>query len=319
VIGAKGQVYGSPRSWQTSLSYRYQHSDRRFRGSQEAPDPHTAVNSLNILDLAISYELTARDGIELVVPIVEMTRELSVRAGQTFGGRFSTQARGLGDVSISARRWLFDPVRHLEQNISLGLGVKIPTGKDDATDTFETFGAPVVQTVDQSIQPGDGGWGIDVEAAAFKTFGGSFTLVSTLNYLINPEGTNGVPTYRPRASEAIMSVPDQYLARLGIQFPVWSKLSLSGALGARIEGVPAHDLIGPSTGFRRPGYALSIEPGLALHHASNALTVSVPVAVHRDRTQSVPDEIDAPIPPTLGNGDAAFADYVLLVGISHRF
>src|SRR5262249_39809721 len=155
--------------------------------------------------------------------------------------------------------------KHAEQNVSLGLGVKIPTGKDDVTDSFQTFGAPVVQTVDQSIQPGDGGWGIGLRAAGFKTLGSSFTLVSTLNYLSNPRATNGVRTSRPRASEAIMSVRDQSLARLGAQFPVWSKQKLSGTLAARIEGVPAHDLLGPSDGFRRPGYALSIEPGVALY------------------------------------------------------
>jgi len=319
VIGAEGEVYGSARSWQSSLSYRYQHSERRFRGSQEAPDPHTAVNDINVLDVGISYELTARDGVEIDVPIVGMNWEMSVRQAQTFGGRFSMQARGLGDVFVGASRWLFDPARHPGQNISLGLGVKIPTGKDDVTDALQTFGAPVTRTVDQSIQPGDGGWGIGLRAAAFKMVGRSLTLVSTLNYLSNPRGTNGVPTYRPRASEAIMSVPDQYLARLGAQFPVWLKQKLSGTLAARIEGVPAHDLMGPSDGFRRPGYALSIEPGLAYYRSSNALAVSVPVALRRNRTESVPDEIDNPIPQTLGNGDAAFADWVLLVGFSHRF
>jgi hypothetical protein len=90
-------------------------------------------------------------------------------------------------------------------------------------------------------------------------------------------------------------------------------------LAARIEGVPAHDLLGPSDGFRRPGYALSVEPGLAWYRSSNALAVSVPIALRRDRTRSVPDEMDNPIPQTLGNGDAAFADWVLLVGFSRRF
>src|SRR5262245_56933705 len=107
-----------------------------------------------------------------------MNREQSVRAGQTFGSRYSIQAHGVGDVFVGVRRWLFDPARNAEQNISLSLGVKIPTGQDDVMDAFQTFGAPVVQTVDQSIQPGDGGWGIGFRAAAFKTLGNSFTLVS---------------------------------------------------------------------------------------------------------------------------------------------
>jgi hypothetical protein len=116
-----------------------------------------------------------------------------------------------------------------------------------------------------------------------------------------------------------MSVPDQYLGRLGIQLPVWPQRGFWGSVAARIEGVPAHDLLGPSTGFRRPGYAVSIEPGLLASYGSNTFSASVPVAVYRNRVKSVPDAMDAPIPQTLGNGDAAFADYLLLLGYSRSF
>jgi hypothetical protein len=320
VIGAKGEVYVSPGSWQASMFYRYQHSDRRFRGSHEEPHPHTAVNDIHIVEFSAGYAFSARYSLELSIPILLMNREQSIRSGPTtFGSRFDTEARGFGDLSIVARGWLFDPAAHPRQNVALGLGAKMPTGKDDVVDEFQTFGSPVVLTVDQSIQPGDGGWGIELQAAAFRRLGVSFTLFSTLNYLSNPRGTNGVRTYRPRASEAIMSVPDQYLGRLGIQFPVWSKRALWGTLAARIEGVPVRDLLGPSDGFRRPGYALSIEPGLVVSHGLNTFTAAVPVAIQRNRTKSVPDELDDPIPLTLGNGDAAFADYLLLLGYSRTF
>jgi len=319
VIGAAGQVYDLPGSWHTSLVYRHQHSERRFVGDQEQPDPHVAVNDLNVFDLSLSYTLTSRFSLGLNVPILEMNREQSVRAGQTFGDRFSTQSHGLGDVSVIARGWLFDPAKNLRHNVNTAIGVKIPTGQDDVTDRFQTFTGSVVLTVDQSIQPGDGGWGIRLGASAFQTLGNSFELFSTVDYLSNPEGTNGVPTYRPRASEGIMSVPDQYLARLGIQAPIWPKWQLRGTLVGRIEGVPAHDLIGSSTGFRRPGYAVSIEPGLNMTNKANTVFISVPLAIYRNRTKSVPDEIDDPIPTTLGNGDAAFADYLLLMGYTRTF
>ncbi len=319
MIGAEGEAYSSPGSWQVSIFYRNQHSDRRFRGNHEEPHPHTAINDLHIFDLSINYALASRYSLDLNVSMLSMNREQSIRAGQTFGSRFATQAGGLGDLSINARGWLFDPAKHQQQNISLGLGIKIPTGKDNVTDTFQTFGSPVVQTVDQSIQPGDGGWGIGLKASAFKTLRDAYVLFSSVDYLSNPLGTNGVPTYRPRPSEAIMSVPDQYLGRFGIQFPIWSKLNLRGTLAARMEGVPVRDLFGPSTGFRRPGYAVAIEPGLSLSHRSNSFVVSVPYAIHRTRTKSVPDQLDEPIPLTLGNGDAGFADYLLLIGYSRTF
>jgi hypothetical protein len=40
------------------------------------------------------------------------------------------------------------------------------------------------------------------------------------------------------------------------------KLGLTVTLGGRLEGAPPNDLIGSSGGRRRPGYAVSIEPGI---------------------------------------------------------
>jgi len=64
---------------------------------------------------------------------------------------------------------------------------------------------------------------------------------------------------------------------------------------------------------RRPGYAISVEPGLTFRRGHSALTVGVPVAVYRNRTRSYADKISG------GHGDAAFADYLLIVGYSRLF
>ncbi|RDC64984.1 hypothetical protein [Adhaeribacter pallidiroseus] len=53
------------------------------------------------------------------------------------------------------------------------------------------------------------------------------------------------------ANEAIMSVPDQYMGRAGINY---SRRSLVVSAGMRLEGIPVYDLIGGSGDFRRPGY-----------------------------------------------------------------
>ena len=47
--------------------------------------------------------------------------------------------------------------------------------------------------------------------------------------------------------------------------------------------------------------------------------VTVPVAVHRNRTQSVTDKERSEISGTHQQGDAAFADYVVNLGASFRF
>jgi hypothetical protein len=84
----------------------------------------------------------------------------------------------------------------------------------------------------------------------------------------------------------------------------------------RIEGIPAEDLIGGSNGFRRPGYVLSAEPVVAYKVNRTQFYVSVPVAVVRNRTQSVPDKIRTEKTGVYAHGDAAFADYTVNVGFS---
>jgi hypothetical protein len=79
-----------------------------------------------------------------------------------------------------------------------------------------------------------------------------------------------------------------------------------------MEGVPASNLIGNDLGFRRPGFAISAEPGVIYSRGRNMVQFSVGKAIYRNRTRSVPDKI-------LGtHGDAAFADYVWLASYSFR-
>ena len=319
VIGAEGYVYQPANSWQVSTVYRYQHSDRHFRGSHEEENRQAehseVINDIHLFDVSVNYAFNSKYSVSLSVPILDMNRSQPIRdANRNVVDRFSTQAGGIGDMVLAGRAWMFQPETHPDSNISLGLGIKFPTGDHDVTDTFVTSSGGEVRSVDQSIQPGDGGWGILLEASAFKVIN-DFNLFGSMNYLSNPKGTNGTPTFRGRESESIMSVADQYLARTGVAFsiPGLAKHGFSASTALRLEGVPAHDLLGPSRGFRRPGYALSLEPGIIYARSENTFSVHVPVALQRNRTRSVPDELDQT------HGDAAFADWLLLVGYSRRF
>ena len=102
---------------------------------------------------------------------------------------------------------------------------------------------------------------------------------------------------------AYNSISDQYLLEAGIAVPVKKVNGLTLTLGPRFEGVPANDLIGQSTGFRRPGFAISIEPGFQYYHNGHVFTASIGKALYRDRTRSVPDDL-------LGvyTGDARFRE-----------
>ena len=88
---------------------------------------------------------------------------------------------------------------------------------------------------------------------------------------------------------------------------------LSFSFGGRMEGVPVRDAFGSSNGFRRPGYVISIEPGLMYAHGRYMLNVYGPWAMECNRKTSVPDYANHT------HGDAAFADYTVIAGLSRTF
>ena len=205
----------------------------------------------------------------------------------------------------------------------MSLGIKAPTGDDAVTDTSFRPTGPEERPVDSAIQPGDGGWGIVLSGNAFaKVYTRTFAYVNGF-YLINPRETNGVHTVNfdvppfTHGDHGLMvnSVPDQSMLRGGLAGGVWPKIGLSASFGARWEGVPAHDLIGGSDGWRLPGYSVSVEPGVSISHGRDFLEVTAPVAVYRYGITSVPF---ARTHDPFG-GIASFSDFQINVTYSHLF
>ncbi|HSL82790.1 MAG TPA: hypothetical protein VLF66_08435, partial [Thermoanaerobaculia bacterium] len=272
MLGALDPVTGNLQKWQVSFGYRYQRSDRHFRGTHEEANRQVegseVINTVNLMDLGVRYSFNPRLSLSLGIPYLYADRSSPIRdADRTVVDRSVVSARDLGDITLVGRYALWDPVAQPKGNVVLGLGVKAPTGAYDVEDTRERMNGDgervrTVETVDQSIQPGDGGWGAIVDMSAYRELGstGEYALYASGAYLINPEGTSGTPTFRSRESEAVMSIADQYLLRVGGMAAPASWKGFGAGLGGRWEGVPVHDLFGSSEGFRRPGYAVSVEP-----------------------------------------------------------
>ena len=311
-----------------SFGWRNQNSDKHYVGSEyqvnRTNEGSEVINHVNLADLTVKYQATKRTELTLGIPYFMGTRSQALRNSQrAIIERYQTQARGAGDAFFTARRWMLDPDKHEGSNILLGLGAKMPSGDNNVVDNFRVFSATpapngsisnVLRTVDQSIQPGDGGFGILADMSTFKSLAsGKASLYLSAAYLSNPGGTSGVQTYRSARGEEVMSIADQYSVRGGISVAVPKITNLSFSAGVRWEGVPVRDLIGPSEGFRRPGYAIGVEPSLTYVHGKSAITLGVPFAVYRNRLVSVADEANG------SHGDAAFADYLILVGVSRRF
>src|SRR5690606_6458035 len=103
---------------------------------------------------------------------------------------------GLGDIRFGLNYWALDPAKHHKANFSIGLGMKLPTGEYGAKGMFYNQGEERnidrVEVVDQSIQPGDGGYGATIDLQGYYMLSHQFTLSGSFFYLLNPMATNGV-------------------------------------------------------------------------------------------------------------------------------
>jgi hypothetical protein len=212
-----------------------------------------------------------------------------------------------------------DPARHKKGNVSVGLGVKFPTGEKDAKDErleFDEDTETVVaelRNVDNSIQPGDGAWGIIFDIYGFVEVITNLNLFAAATYIAEPETDAGVISGNLQTSDEVWSVADSYLFRAGFGYTFLPRHGLTFTLGGRMEGTPSEDLFGSSEGRRRPGFAISIEPGLVFTKNRWFASFSAPVALYRNRERSVDDEREG------DHGDAAFADFMTLLTVGRSF
>ena len=321
--GAQETPYLQSHQWVATVAYRYFHSFRDFNANGDEVHIPLIKNDtyVDLFDVAATYAVTKRFSLTLDLPIQYGSR---TNAAEHDGVHVHTmRASGIGDLRLSANYWLLNPDKHPDQNISLSLGVKAPTGDDAARDwSFRPTG-PELRPVDPAIEPGDGGWGIIVSGNAFaKVYKRAFAYLNGF-YLINPRETNHVHTVNfdvppfTHGDPGLMvdSVPDQVMVRGGLAGAIWPKIGLSASFGARWEGIPAHDLIGGSDGWRLPGFSVSVEPGISISHGRDFLGVTAPVAVYRYGVVSVPF---ARTHDPLG-GIASFADFQINVTYSHVF
>ena len=311
--------------WQLTTGYRHFKSFRHYRGTHEEPERvengTEVINWQNILDINLLYQPNARWAFSVGLPLVANRRSSLYEHGRQ--SRHETQSIGLSDMRLMAYAWLLNPNKPRKGNIQLGAGLKFATGDYNYQDYFYNVGPnkeAELRPVDQSIQPGDGGTGLIVELNGYHNFTRHLGVYANAFYLMNPRDVNGTLTYRSNKYEKVMSVTDQYLLRGGINYGFGGKkYRWSASGGFRYEGIPVNDLVGESNGFRRPGYVWSAEPGLNMAVKNTVVSITVPVAITRNRTQSNPDKWTTEETGVYRHGDAAFADYTINIGASFRF
>lgn len=313
--------YLQPGHFQLTVGLRHQFSYQHYVGDvyqEYRAQAQTQVeNRINLVTSDLTYQWTPRISLEINVPWLFASRK-------TQNSPIEYRSQGVGDTILAANSWIWDPQKAHRGNLSGGLGVLMPTGNDDVQNTVNTNvsgtgpAVEVTAPVDYSIQPGNGGWGLAMQWQGFRAVGSHVVFYTDGDYIASQGGTNGVARGATQSTatplENDVARADQYLLEAGVSVPIEQLRGLTATFGPRDEGVPAKNLFPNSNdGFRRPGFAVSMGPGLEYARDSNIITAGLYKAVHRDRTRSYPDEVYGT------HGDAAFAQYVWLASVTHRF
>ncbi len=345
--------------FQIGSSYRYFHSFRHFVGTAEQPQRQTTGggfdengkekgNAVNIyshaVDVNISYGITDRLQVNVAIPWVhnERSQVLATKkdpiTGQTLEGtRYSVFAKGLGDVRLNATYWVFNPATATKGNLLIGAGLKLNTGSHTAQDyglALDPTTKAVIntkQTMDQAIQPGDGGIGISIEMQGFRQLYKGIYGFANGYYLFNPRESNGTSKSVAKSGYDYYACPDQYFARAGVMASVTKSRNVTLSLAGRVEGIPAYDKFGGQVAYRRPGYVVAVESGITYRMGKHSVSLFIPYNFIKNRIQSaadiaqtvinntntLADPVKYPAKPKV-NGDAAFADYSISLNYSYR-
>ncbi|MCC6723834.1 MAG: hypothetical protein IT258_04950 [Saprospiraceae bacterium] len=344
-IGGNNNAFLGKGDFQFITNYRYFKSFRHFRGDHEEAERvennTEVINKVHSVDLGIAFAVSNRLSILATLPINFYDRSSlyehygNPKADPTQNPlgwshtRFHTGSRGIGDLRLTGSYWLIDPSKAGKGNIAIGVGVKAPTGNEEVKDGFHKLTATgqdtvITKYVDQSIQLGDGGWGFSFETQGYFSFAQRANIYFSGFYMFTPQEHNGVARQTvtdeyPKSIVNYFSVPDQFAARVGVGYALAPMHGLAMNLGGRVEGVASEDLIGGKGGYRRPGYVISVEPGLSWSHENLNLSLNVPIAMYRNRTKSVSDKAITAATGTDTHGDAAFANYLISVSMAYRF
>lgn len=317
--------YAQPGETQVTLSTRNLRSTDHYSRAVEQLQRQTlgsyVVNKQHALDVNVSHVFTERFSMSVGVPFVSASWGIPSPTNGGEAARATQNGRGLGDISVSGRAWVLPTDRFRAGNIAVGIGLKMPTGNSRVTDVFPNISGNDAKEkpVDQSVQPGDGGWGVLFEMQGFRRIPRG-QLFGAASYLANPRDRNdttsigynisaaAVPPIDPNGT-SFNSVPDQFLVRLGGAFPLGTT-GFVASMAWHVEGLPRYDLFGESHGFRRPGVEMFIEPGIAYARGRHVYNFSVPLGYYRNRF---------PNPITGNAGDATFPKYIFLSSYSVKF
>jgi hypothetical protein len=311
-LGGQGEAYQRGGEWQLTVAYRRLVSTEFFVGTQEnsaqGPGGESPIFRIHTFVADAAYAFRDRYRLRLSVPVSTGSETRywpdGVKRTQT--------ATGIGDVSVMGEAWVLEPRTHQTGNVSLGLGLKAPTGRHTIAGHFYTATSATAYPTAQQIQPGDGGWAVLLQGQAFHQLASRVNAYAFGSYMVSPKARSDVR--RVPVTGPFWSVPDVYSARLGAAFLVLPEYGLTMSLGGRIDGIPVHDLVGGGDEDTvKPSAVVAFaDPGLSFTRGRGTWTASVPYRFYVDRLKSIQEQRTGML-----NG-GGFAKYLVFVSYTHR-
>jgi hypothetical protein len=283
---AAGAAWGAPITFNTALpvhegGYVWR---EQLLFMHSADDPTAARRDMQVTGLVsvLGYGVTRDFALFGVLPWFD--KRLDMRLD---GQRLSRSQAGIGDLTVLGRYTAYQydaPGRTLR--IAPFLGVKAPTGEDDARDRLGRLPPP--------LQPGSGSW--DALGGAVLTYQTlDFQLDSQLSYRANREA-NGFQAGNLWQVDGSLQYR-LWPSRLGTEVPAF----LYGVLEANLLHA-AKDRIGGVSDANSGGSTLFISPGLQYVTKKWILEAGVQIPVHQQL-----------------NGSALETDYVFTSGFRVNF
>lgn len=142
MIGAdRGTFYLQPGEWQVGASYRWFRADEQYQGTRLNPAVTrlrtNVISKLQLLDLGGTRQIDPQWSLSAGIPVtIYASSSRALPATVAGSPRFVQSTRGLGDISLIARRWILPVEQNKLGNFSLGIGLKLPTGDHQARDRF---------------------------------------------------------------------------------------------------------------------------------------------------------------------------------------
>ena len=219
--GVLGETVALPQTLEVGLHYEYLRSHGLYDGYDEIDDPSDKKTVWNRTTLAVSYGIFERLSVSAIMPYTWKEKTWTL----TNGIPIKNSSEGFGDLTVLFRYSLLPRSFVTYRELTLGLGVKLPTGATDKRN--------IGVLLPEELQPGTGTWDFSASAAFYQGYERVDFIISG-TYLMTT-------TYENTEREYEYKFGNQFSYLLTANFHTRQRLDLTVSLSGIVRGKDKED------------------------------------------------------------------------------